>query len=174
MNKLQRQVREFHKTVVKQPFSPAQPMLRMPELRSMLIGEEAFETICALVGEAAAQSIMQAMMIKVLQTRAQKRMAGADLVEAIDGCGDLLVVTYGTFEAIGVDAEPFTDEIMRSNMDKVGGPVDAHGKMGKPPGWRDADIAGVLAGISPCTLFVPFSLIEGACETCGYSKDRHQ
>ncbi len=145
MNKLQRMVREFHQTVVKQPYSPAPPMLRMPELRAMLIAEEAIETLCGLVGEAAAQSITHAMMVKVLQTRAQKRMAGANLEEALDGCGDLLVVTYGTFEAIGVDAEPFTDEIMRSNMAKVGGPVDEHGKMGKPPGWVDADIAGVLS-----------------------------
>lgn len=144
MDKLQRQVREFHQLVVKQPFSPAVPMLRMPDLRAMLVGEEAFETMCALVGEAQAQNIMHMMMVKVLQERARKKMYGASLVEAIDGCIDTLVVTYGTLEAIGVDGEPFADEIMRSNMDKVGGPVDEYGKMGKPPGWRDADIAGVL------------------------------
>ncbi len=144
MNKLQSQVREFHRTVLNQPSSPAPPALRTPVLRARLIAEEAIEAICGLVGGALAQSITYELMIKVLNDRAKKGKSGPNLIETIDGLGDLLVVSYGSFEDIGVDAEPFTDEIMRSNMDKVGGPIDEFGKQGKPPGWRDADIAGVL------------------------------
>ena len=70
---------------------------------------------------------------------------GPDLVEAIDGLCDIAVVTYGTAEDIGVDLEPFFDEVMRSNFAKVGGPVREDGKHLKPPGWTSPDIAGVLA-----------------------------
>ncbi len=92
-----------------------------------------------------AQNVIYELLVKVLNDRAKKDKIGPNLVEALDGLSDLAVVTYGTAEAIGVDLDPFTDEVMRSNMDKVGGPIDEHGKMGKPPGWVDADIAGVLA-----------------------------
>lgn len=152
MDKLQRQVREFHRDVLGQPYSPAEPMLRRPELRAMLLGEEAFETICALVGDAQAQTIMHAMIVKVLQERAKKKMTGPSIIEAIDGCVDTLVVAYGTLESIGVDGEPFADEVMRSNMDKLGGPIDANGKQGKPLGWRDADIKGVLDKLQRATV----------------------
>jgi predicted HAD superfamily Cof-like phosphohydrolase len=147
MNRLQSQVREFHRTVLKQPHSPAAPELRTANLRARLIAEEAIETICGLVGGAQAQNIIHELIVQVLNQRAKKGKSGADLVEALDGLCDLAVVTYGTAEAIGVDLDPFTDEVMRSNMDKVGGPVDEHGKQGKPPGWRDADIKGVLTSM---------------------------
>jgi predicted HAD superfamily Cof-like phosphohydrolase len=148
MDKLQRQVREFHQKVLNQPISPAAPELRDATLRARLIAEEAIETVCALVGGGTGQTVVQEMLIKVLSDRAKKKLSGPNLVEAIDGCIDTLVVTYGTLEAIGVDGEPFADEVMRSNFDKAGGPVDAFGKMGKPPGWRDADIEGVLKKVS--------------------------
>lgn len=148
MDKLQRQVREFHRDVVKQPYSPAEPMIRMGDLRARLVAEEAIELVCALVGGAKGQNIVHEMLHKVLQKRARNKMEGPNLIEALDGCGDTLVVTYGTFEAIGVDGEPFTDEIMRSNMAKLGGHVDEHGKQHKPPGWTPPDIAGVLASIN--------------------------
>ncbi len=144
MDKLQRQVRDFHRDVLKQPHGPAEPTLRMPELRAMLVAEEAIELVCALVGGAKGQTIVYEMLVKVLSDRAKAKMEGPNLVVAIDGIADTLVVAYGTAEAIGIDMEPFADEVMRSNMDKAGGPIDVNGKQGKPPGWRDADIAGVL------------------------------
>lgn len=145
MDKMQRQVQAFHRDVLKQPFSPATPMIRMGELRAMLVAEEAIELVCALVGGAKGQTVVHEMLAKVLVERARNKMEGPDLVEAIDGCADTLVVTYGTLEAIGVDGEPFTDEVMRSNMAKLGGRVDEHGKQHKPEGWTPPDIKGVLA-----------------------------
>jgi len=144
MHKLQQQVRDFHREVLNQPHSPAVPQLRTPMLRARLIAEEAIEAICGLIGGAEAQNVIHELLIQVLNQRAKKGKIGPNLIEALDGLGDLAVVTYGSFEAIGVDAEPFTDEIMRSNMDKKGGHVDEHGKQHKPPGWRDADLVGVL------------------------------
>jgi predicted HAD superfamily Cof-like phosphohydrolase len=67
-----------------------------------------------------------------------------DIVEAIDGMCDLLVVTYGTAVEWGIDLEPFFDEVHRTNMAKAGGPIRADGKQLKPEGWTPPDIAGIL------------------------------
>lgn len=147
MDKLQKQVREMHREILNQPCSPAEPALRCVDLRARLIAEEAIETVYALVGCARGQTVIMEQMISVLQERTRAGKTEPDLLEAIDGCADTLVVTYGTLEALGVDGEPFTDEVMRSNMAKKGGPVDAGGKALKPPGWAPPDIAGVLAHI---------------------------
>lgn len=144
MDKLQQQVREMHK-LFDQPTSPAEPQLRMAEMRAAIEIEEAFETVCALVGTARAQTIAQAQIAIVLQEKARKGQHEPDLIEAIDGCIDTLVVTYGTLEAIGVDAEPFFDEVMRANLAKAGGPIREDGKRLRPPGWTPPDIEGVLA-----------------------------
>lgn len=100
----------------------ATPGIRRPELRAELIREEAQETVSAI--------------------------DSGDLVEAIDGLCDLLCVVYGAAAEFGVDLAPFWDEVHRTNMAKVGGPVRADGKRLKPPGWRPPDIAGVLAAQS--------------------------
>jgi predicted HAD superfamily Cof-like phosphohydrolase len=94
------------------------PGIRRPELRAALIREEADETVAAI-------------------------LAG-DLIEALDGCCDLLAVVYGTAAEFGVDLAPFWDEVHRTNMAKVGGPVRADGKRLKPPGWTPPDLQRVL------------------------------
>ncbi len=127
------------------PTSPADPGLRSQALRAALILEEAFETAVALVGAAAAQNIVHAQILTTLNKIAARKCSGEpNLAEAIDGCMDVLVVTYGTMEVMGVDAEPFFDEVMRANMEKVGGPVREDGKILKPSGWSPPDITGVL------------------------------
>lgn len=94
------------------------PAIRRPELRAALIREEADETC---------QALLQ-----------------GDLVEAIDGCCDLLCVVYGTLAELGVDAAPFWDEVHASNMRKAGGPTREDGKKLKPNGWVGPNIAGIL------------------------------
>lgn len=148
MEKVQRQVREFHAKVLAGPTSPAKPELRHPHLRASLIMEEAIETAIALVGVQEAQSIVHAQLLKVLQASAGS--GEPNLVDAIDGCIDLIYVTYGTLEDIGVDGEPFVDEVHAANMRKVdpGHGQQASktplGKVIKPAGWVGPDIAGVL------------------------------
>jgi predicted HAD superfamily Cof-like phosphohydrolase len=148
MHKAQRQVQEFHKAF-NYPQSPADPQARSPQLRADLIMEEAIETVFAFVGAARGQTIVHEVLVRVLQSAARNKKTEPDLVEAIDGLCDLLYVTYGSFEDIGVDGEPFFDEVHRSNMAKVGGPCNEVGKKMKPDNWTPPDIESVLVNTSP-------------------------
>lgn len=114
---VQRDVEAFH--VAFDMPSGGSPAVRRPDLRAELIREEADEAVDAILN--------------------------GDLIKAIDGMCDLLCVVYGTAVEFGIDLAPFWDEIHRTNMAKVGGPVRADGKQLKPPGWVAPDIAGVLA-----------------------------
>lgn len=115
-HQLQNDVAAFHRALgIPVESSPA---LRRVELRCALLAEECKETI-----EAAEHG---------------------DLAGAIDGLCDLIYVAYGAALEWGVDLAPFWDEVQRSNMAKVGGPVRADGKRLKPEGWEPPDIAGVL------------------------------
>lgn len=116
-HKAQRDVLDFHRAL-DIPIGET-PAIRRPELRAELIREEAAETVDAILR--------------------------GDLVEAIDGLCDLLCVSYGAAIEFGVDLAPYWDEVHRTNMAKVGGPVRADGKRLKPDGWTPPDIAGILA-----------------------------
>lgn len=146
MHRPQEQVRELH-VAIGHDHSPAMPMLRVQDLRASLILEEAIETACALVGPAAAQSAVQTQLQKALEKLARAKQSEPNIIEAIDGCVDTLVVVYGTLEAIGVDVEPFFDEVHKANMAKASGPVREDGKRLKPEGWTPPDIRGVLARV---------------------------
>ena len=58
---------------------------------------------------------------------------------------DLLYVAYGTFVALGIDADEVFAEVHEANLRKIGAPRRADGKQLKPDGWRPADVPGVLA-----------------------------
>lgn len=58
---------------------------------------------------------------------------------------DLLYVAYGTFVALGIDADEVFAEVHEANLRKAGAPRRADGKQLRPDGWRPADVAGVLA-----------------------------
>lgn len=72
---------------------------------------------------------------------AQVMRAWADV---IDGMCDLLVVVHNTSNAMGIDLEPFIDEVHRSNMAKVGGGKNEYGKAMKPEGWKPPRIQEML------------------------------
>lgn len=71
-----------------------------------------------------------------------------DLTHLAHEMADLLYVIYGTFAACGIDADAIFAEVHTANMRKLGGPRRADGKLLKPPGWRPADVAGVLEKLS--------------------------
>ena len=125
--------------------------MRNPELRARLILEEAVETVVALVGLKQAVTMVSdewdSLRLEYLHPDDDEvsEREEPNLVEVIDGLCDTIVVCLGTAEDIGIDLEPFYDEVMKTNMAKAGGPIDKHGKMLKPPGWAPPDIAGVLA-----------------------------
>ena len=138
MHRAQQMVREFQKVAGDGLTSPAEPRLREPYLRARLIIEEATETAVALVGATRARELLREFVAH----------AGIDetpdIVDAIDGLCDLVYVAYGTAEAIGVDLEPFFDEVHRTNMAKAGAGRDEHGKTIKPRGWMPPRIAELL------------------------------
>lgn len=143
MHKAQSQVREFHRDVIDAPISPAEPRFRNARLRAALILEEAIETVEALVGTRQAREMVEEAAAGLSWENGHPNQE-PNLVEAIDGLCDTIVVSYGTAEEIGIDLEPFYDEVMRSNMAKRGGPVRADGKRLKPPGWTPPDLESIL------------------------------
>ena len=67
-----------------------------------------------------------------------------DVPEMIDALCDLLYVTYGAAVALGVDLEPFFEEVHRTNLAKVGGSRRADGKWMKPEGWQPPNLKRLL------------------------------
>lgn len=120
MNEVQKGVREFHERygcLVK--YEPTMPKPEILLLRARLIVEEAAEFMKAASNE--------------------------DMVEMTDALADLLYVTYGTAVVMGVDMEPISAEVQRSNMTKDGGGHDSGGKIMKGPDFEKPDIKGKLA-----------------------------
>ena len=123
MNPHQHKVREFM-----QSFGQDTPDCFLPqgypsELRTALIVEE-----CMEFGKAAEEY---------------------NFVEMIDAICDILYVTYGAAVAMGIDIDPFFEEVHRSNMSKLD-PVTkqpvrrADGKILKPPTYSPANIKSML------------------------------
>jgi predicted HAD superfamily Cof-like phosphohydrolase len=72
-----------------------------------------------------------------------------NLVEAVDAIGDILVVTYGAANRLGIRAYPIFQEVQRSNMSKVGpdGKIirrKGDGKVLKPETYFPPDVEGEL------------------------------
>jgi predicted HAD superfamily Cof-like phosphohydrolase len=70
-------------------------------------------------------------------------VANKDVPNIIQELCDLLYVVYGAAVVLGVDLEPFFEEIQRANMEKAGGPKREDGKQLKPAGWRPPDLIRV-------------------------------
>ena len=68
-----------------------------------------------------------------------------DLVETIDALCDIEYVVKGFAVAIGVDLEPFWEEVHSTNMKKASGPKREDGKQLKPEGWHPPQIRNVFA-----------------------------
>jgi len=102
------------------PRQPAWPDEETIELRRSLFAEEARETLDAIIER--------------------------DMVEVADGVIDTCVVGLGMLMAFGIDPRPIWAEVLRSNMAKVAGGItrNAAGKVQKPPGWTQPDVAGEL------------------------------
>ncbi len=69
-----------------------------------------------------------------------------NLVEAVDGCFDLRVVTTGTLSALGVPDLKGQEMVDRNNLAKFGPgcSIREDGKLIKPPGHVAPDIMGLL------------------------------
>lgn len=145
-SKLRRQVRAFHKAfsvpVLTRPQIPPDDRVR---LRLRLVAEEFCELLQACTNEydyPAQEAISRAhdIVFGVINYSP----LSVNLPDVADALGDLDYVIEGTRLEFGINGEPIADEIQRSNMAKVGGPVLPGGKVGKPEGWTPPDIAGEL------------------------------
>jgi predicted HAD superfamily Cof-like phosphohydrolase len=131
--------------------SPTTPCERDRELRADLIFEEAMETIKALG--------IHVYDFTGTEITSKSRREGDlrfevgpdeefDLVEAIDGCCDLIVVATGTLSTIGVPDRPFQLEVDTANLRKIGADGKCQrrddGKIIKPDGWTAPDHVAVL------------------------------
>jgi predicted HAD superfamily Cof-like phosphohydrolase len=119
MVKLQQQVEQFHREFGQAiAGAPSKPSPETGTLRLRLIYEEADELASALTN--------------------------GSVVDIADAIGDLLYVVYGTAVSCGIDMEPITDEIHRSNMSKVGGHTRHDGKWIKPASYSPANLQPIL------------------------------
>ena len=88
-------------------------------------------------------------LIKEELDELQEAFLARDVVQIADALGDLRYVVDGAACACGIDLEPVSREIQRSNMTKAGGHKDAGGKWIKPATYEPPQLAGVLAGQRP-------------------------
>ena len=119
MTDLQNQVFEFH--IASNSARKAIPALNpeVNELLARLIREELGELVCA--------------------------QGGNDLVGIADALGDLLYVIYGAAVSYGIDMEPITNEIHRSNMTKIeGAEIRKDGKILKGPHYKPPKLRRIL------------------------------
>jgi predicted HAD superfamily Cof-like phosphohydrolase len=123
------QILDFQAAVDSVPVEPLVPSEAILQLRHTLIREE-YEEVSEAIAELTAVS-------------SNDPSALTDLAHEL---ADLLYVVYGTFAAIGVDADAVFAEVHRANMTKLEGPRRADGKLLKPPGWQPANVAGVIEG----------------------------
>lgn len=67
-----------------------------------------------------------------------------DVVEVADALADIIYVAYGFAVELGIPLDRVLDEVHRSNMSKIGGPVRADGKQLKPETYSPPNVRGIL------------------------------
>jgi len=92
------------------------------------------------------------MYLKLIQEEGEE-LADAikdnDLVEQLDALIDLIVVTIGAMNSLGVDAEGAWNEVMRTNFAKIDPTTGCvrkreDGKVLKPEGWEPPQLKQFL------------------------------
>lgn len=130
---------------------PWNPPIELLKLRARLILEEALETIAGMGIRPEIRTHEDSENIP-FDSRNQFAFGKHptqefDLIEVIDGCCDVSVVTTGTMAALGLPMEPFLEAIDENNLEKFtlpGGYRDAGGKWIKPPGHKKPDLKSIL------------------------------
>lgn len=127
------QLRAFHCAANgPSPDRPTCPDPALLDLREQLIAEEAAEVAAEFA------ALRQRLS-------AGSPVAGTDLAGLAHELVDLLYVTYGALDAFGLPADAIFDAVHEANLAKTRNPVvDASGKLGKPAGWRPADVHAIL------------------------------
>lgn len=121
------------------PNKVIEPSTEVRELRAKLILEEALETIKALGFDVEIDSDSPAHVN--IKKCCFQPWHNFNLVEVIDGCCDIKVVTTGTLIACGVPDEYAQILVDKSNLQKFGpgGRRREDGKWLKPDDWKAPD-----------------------------------
>lgn len=122
------------------PPRPIMPSVEVRQLRANLILEEALETITALGFTVQKDEVTNQLRPFAAHT--------PNIVEVVDGCADISVVTIGTLSAFGVGDMPILEAVDTANLGKFGpGSYKREdGKWVKPPDFKPADIMSLLIG----------------------------
>lgn len=125
-------LREFHRALgLPVVARPTVPDLALLTLRRTLIREEA-------------QEVEEEWARLESRLQAGETVPAGHLAPLAHELADLLYVTYGALDALGIDADAVFAEVHRANLSKAGGPRRADGKLLKPEGWQPADVRGVI------------------------------
>jgi len=113
------------------------------KLRAVLLAEELFELLEALLGTAAAAGLQyEPLGIPRPIREAQS------LEEIAKELADVVVVTYGTADVLGIDLDKAFDLVHESNMSKLGEdgkPIRREdGKVLKGPNYKAPDMSGAV------------------------------
>lgn len=122
------------------PIKPMVPSVEVRKLRANLILEEALETI-----EALGFNVVMKPFDGTIEVGPEVREP--NIIEVVDGCADVSVVTIGTLSAFGVSDQPILEAVDANNLEKFGPGSykrESDGKWMKPPGHKPADIMGLL------------------------------
>lgn len=127
--------------------SPEVPSIGIRQLRAALIMEECLETVDALgfTVETKLETGVDGRLLKY-ELEAKEDQNNISLVDIVDGCADISVVTIGTLSACGVSDEPIMREVDDNNLAKFGQGhyIRDDGKLVKPPNHKPPRIAETL------------------------------
>lgn len=133
----------MHRAGQECPSKPMIPCEQVRRLRAALILEEALETVRALGFDANIFPNADSRHEIHLHSHDE----GCNIVEVVDGCCDISVVTTGTLIAFGVGNKFVQALVDNNNLAKFGPghSIREDGKLIKPPGHKPPDIAFELA-----------------------------
>lgn len=146
----QRRVADFMRLAGQNvPDLPTEPTEKERLLRAKLMFEETMETIRKGLGVSVACGIDSDEKDGEWVVPEFFISGPFCMVETIDGCADVMVVTTGTLAACGIPDEPFQKLVDENNLAKFGPghTIREDGKLIKPPGHKPPDIAGKLVEI---------------------------
>jgi predicted HAD superfamily Cof-like phosphohydrolase len=127
---------------------PDQPREDERILRAKLILEEALETCQALGVSIVLRVPDQDGGVDLHPVREEDIVfnvsADFNLVDAVDGCCDVMVVTLGCLSCLGVGDVHVMNAVLDANDAKMTGPIREDGKRLKPEGWQPPNIEGEL------------------------------
>lgn len=127
------------------PVAPEIPCEAVRRLRAKIILEEALETIDGLGFDVVVTGGHRIVKEDCVELSSAGHIP-PNLIEIVDGCADIRVVTTGTLSACGMPDEILTFEVDKNNLEKFGpgGYRRGDGKWMKPPGHQPPRVGEII------------------------------